>query len=353
MTRPGQSRLLIGITLAAVLLAGSGVSLTSTDSDLIFSHALHVVENEIECASCHESIESSVSAADRNLPSMEACGDCHAIEGDGNCGQCHRDPDEPSGSPETDPTTSFNHKLHLGNSLVCADCHGNLADLNDETATDVLMPGMPTCMACHNGERADNDCRICHGPGVTLADIHPIDWRHQHGGRANLEGSFCAGCHQSESFCIDCHRSDNLTGNIHDLNYRFTHGLDARGKQADCAACHEQSTFCADCHASENRMPLAHSTLAWRTDHGRAARSDIENCASCHETDDHTCGRVGCHSDSDGLRGTDPRYHPPSVSRFDHEGAWHNDDGYFCYSCHTNTRRAGVGFCGYCHGGGE
>jgi hypothetical protein len=21
-----------------------------------------------------------------------------------------------------------------------------------------------------------------------------------------------------------------------------------------------------------------------------------------------------------------------------------------CYSCHTNTEQAGVGFCGYCHG---
>jgi hypothetical protein len=38
------------------------------------------------------------------------------------------------------------------------------------------------------------------------------------------------------------------------------------------------------------------------------------------------------------------------VGRFDSEGPWHEDAGYFCYQCHVSTASPGVGFCGYCHG---
>ncbi len=342
------------------LLIATGVSALTADalrqapvSDLLFSHPQHVSDQEIECIVCHEAILSSTVAEDRNLPSMDVCGNCHDIEDDNNCGQCHRDPEDPSPAVETKLSTQFNHKRHIDLKIDCLTCHYFSNELNNKFRGKPNIPGKSLCMNCHDDLRAARDCYLCHADRISLVDIHPIGWRHQHAEQATLRPDWCHTCHQQETYCIECHRGDNQTGNIHDLNYRFTHGLDAGGKETDCARCHDRKEFCNECHENENRMPLAHSTLNWRIDHGRAARTDIENCASCHDVDDPTCARAGCHRDADGLRGTDPRIHSTSTGRFDSHGPWHSDNGYFCFACHTSTERAGVGFCGYCHGDGD
>lgn len=318
-------------------------------SDIIFSHPLHVTDQGIECTTCHTGIASSIAATDRNLPSMDACGECHDVTDEKNCGQCHRNPDNPSAAVETKLSVLFNHKRHLDNKIECRSCHVS-TEANAATPFNPTIPGKPLCMNCHDGVRASWDCDLCHAGKTSLAEIHPTGWRHQHAEQATLKPDWCRTCHQQEVYCVGCHRGDNQTGSIHDLNYRFTHGLDAQGKEADCSRCHDRRAFCDDCHVRENRMPLSHSHLTWKTEHGPEARADIENCASCHEVDDPTCARAGCHLDSDGIRGTDPRIHPSSLSRFDSHGPWHTDDGYFCFACHTSTGRPGVGFCGYCHG---
>ncbi len=96
-------------------------------------------------------------------------------------------------------------------------------------------------------------------------------------------------------------------------------------------------------------MPLNHSSASWLIDHGGAARSNIEDCASCHDNSDPTCARGGCHSDADGIKGTDARLHIIGGPVASH-GPWHSDEGFYCYQCHVNTHQAGQGFCGYCHG---
>lgn len=338
------------LPVIALFVAAAGMLSAGEDkgpqSSLIFPHPLHVVEQGIECVTCHGGIETSARAEDRNLPSMETCSNCHDTDDDKLCGECHRDPENPTDVETAEPTVSNNHQRHLAAKIVCSVCHGM-------PSVEPTIPSKPTCMRCHNGVRAASDCALCHERKQTLANLHPSGWKHQHAEQAVLDPDWCAACHRQEQFCIDCHRGDNLTGNIHDLNYRLTHGLDAQGKESDCSRCHDRRAFCSECHDSENRMPLAHSTIAWRTEHGAAARRDIENCASCHEADDPTCARSGCHLDSDGLRGTDQRFHAPDLGRFDNHGPWHNDDGYSCFTCHTSTHQPGAGFCGYCHGDGD
>jgi len=351
-----MTRLCLTAASAAILLAlialaaGVAARLDIPPSDIIFSHARHVTEQEIDCAACHDLTASSTRSEDRNLPTMDKCADCHDVEDDQECGRCHRNPDEPQAPPSPERTILFNHKKHLDDGVACSTCHGDVGATETLTA-DRNMPSMAVCMGCHSKAPETSDCRRCHADAVTLTDIHPEGWRHKHAERASVDPDWCNSCHQNEVFCLDCHRGDNLTGNIHDLNYRFTHGLDAQGKEADCSRCHERRLFCNGCHELDNRMPLAHSTIRWQTEHGQAARADAENCASCHDSDDPTCGRVGCHNDSDGMRGTDPRFHPPDVGRFNAHGPWHGDEDYFCFSCHVSTGRPGVGFCGYCHGG--
>jgi len=334
--------LLVGGTLLASRFPQA--EFTMPPSDIIFAHANHV---DLECIDCHADISQSDNAGDRNFPTMDLCADCHDIESDDNCGLCHRNPEEPGATPHPDRPIAFDHKRHLGQDIECAECHGDIAASTESSLA--FMPQMQTCFVCHDGTKADDNCATCHQARLALADIHPTDWRHRHGDEATLNRDWCRQCHERKNTCLDCHRGDNLTGGIHDLNYMYTHGLDAQSKRLDCARCHDQRTFCNDCHERENLLPLLHSSVSWLTDHGRAARRDVENCASCHDTADPTCARAGCHLDADGIRGTDPRFHASSTTMFDSHGPFHNDDGYVCYQCHTNTRTPGQGFCGYCH----
>ncbi|MFH1145087.1 MAG: hypothetical protein V1774_11135, partial [Candidatus Eisenbacteria bacterium] len=209
---------------------------------------------------------------------------------------------------------------------------------------------MRQCFTCHDGVKHDDACALCHAGHPGLADIHPAEWRHQHGSRAAQDRDWCTQCHREENDCLDCHRGDDLEGRTHDLNYLYTHGIDAKSKRSDCSACHDIRSFCDACHESENRMPLMHSSVAWLANHGTAARRDAEDCAACHDSADPTCGRGGCHNDVDGVRGTNPPLHAAGLARFDTYGPWHGDDDYFCFQCHVNSRGTGGGFCNYCHG---
>lgn len=346
MTRRMIAVTLLSLMTAAAALAGRfpHAEFTMPPSDIIFSHANHV---DLSCEDCHTDIRQSTSSDERNFPTMDVCGMCHDVEDFDLCGQCHRNTEEPEAIPHPTRPVKFSHAGHLDRGAECSVCHDGIA--TSEESSIKYMPKMSICLACHDGVEAPNACSLCHGQSPTLADIHPADWRHQHGDLASLERDWCRQCHAFEYSCAQCHRGDNLTGNIHDLNYKYTHGLDARSKRFDCSACHEERSFCNDCHERENLIPLLHSSMTWRSDHGRAARRDVENCAACHDSDDPTCARAGCHRDSDGIRGTNPRYHAASMTLFDSHGPWHNDDGYYCFQCHTDTRTRGVGFCGYCH----
>jgi len=269
-----------------------------TKSDIIFDHEIH---SDLECIDCHGDAIGSNKSDDRLFPEMEFCGDCHDIEDPDDCTVCHRNGDEPEASPDPVRNILFSHKKHYDLEIDCLNCHNFPAR--------VTIPGKPFCMDCHDGHSAKNDCQSCHGDNYSLLDIHPLNWRDQHGSQAILNEEFCISCHRSESFCIDCHQGDNTDGAIHNLNYRYTHALDAGGKEINCYNCHDNRTFCNECHLSENRMPLEHSTLGWINEHGSAARNNVENCASCHDSSDPNCARIGCHSDKDGLRGTDPPIH--------------------------------------------
>ena len=331
------------VMLTAIAWAGSNQArLIVPTGDIIFDHQLHVTEMEVECDACHPDIESSALANDKNLPTMENCEDCHDIDDDENCGMCHKDPDDPLDLFNPPRPINFNHQVHLSGGTNCTYCHGSVA--TTDILTESSMPKMALCMNCHTGRKASSECAVCHGSRLTLTDLHPPDWRHQHGPIASFERDYCLSCHQKESYCVACHQGDNLTRQTHALNYAYTHGLDARSKESRCATCHDTRSFCNDCHTREQQMPLEHSTANWKDKHGLAAVTDIENCVVCHDTPDPTCARSGCH-----VEGTGHRIHSKDIGRFDSEGEWHEDENYFCFQCHTNTGREGSGFCGYCH----
>lgn len=57
------------------------------------------------------------------------------------------------------------HEKHLERGLKCTTCHSNIA--HAEGGEKAERPKMETCMQCHNGKRAPENCGVCH---VTIVD---------------------------------------------------------------------------------------------------------------------------------------------------------------------------------------
>jgi hypothetical protein len=331
------------------------------ESDLIFSHRAHFGERDIDCQTCHQAAL-SMTANDVNMPGHNECSDCHSVENaPDDCRLCHAHPDNPRGIDIPERELIFSHKSHLGEnpkSDDCLACHTGIERLESH-ADAAGYPSMAYCFKCHDAMSASAECEACHTQATAMANlVHPPDWNHSHQFAATVEQrQTCAPCHQAETFCSDCHAGDNLVETVHDLNFRFNHGIDAKGKESNCQSCHEFETFCSECHSQEDAIPFTHFYPAWnpRTNpgtHADFARKDMESCASCHDEQSFTCGQAGCHGDTDGIRGTDPDIHPSDFMDSE-QGPWHDDPGFQCFQCHSNTHRAGSGFCGYCHGENE
>ena len=73
------------------------------------------------------------------------------------------------------PNAAFNHRAHSTGEFKCENCH--LAKTS-QSSTDVLVPPIATCRACHGGEHAQaqvqSSCVMCHGFHATTADATPM-----------------------------------------------------------------------------------------------------------------------------------------------------------------------------------
>ena len=273
---------------AFYFIAGAG----EEKSELKFSHKLHVVENEVECASCHAEAESSKSGADNLMPDMEVCGSCHDVESEESCAICHSDLENPRAVPRVQDNKTFSHEQHLAAKLECKSCHKTVKE--KEVVEPYILPALSECQQCHKLKRVKP---TTHGP----------DYLHSHGDNmksintAMKADQKCSVCHYTATFCQNCHEGDNIDRTTHPLNYQLTHSLDARGKQNECAVCHMERSFCIECHRQSFVIPHNH-TAGWTNlipgDGGRhriEAQNDLENCLSCHENNaQEVCQR--CHT---------------------------------------------------------
>jgi len=382
------------IATSLFLVGGAGIIFSNQTEkqakDVIkFSHKFHVVELEISCVDCHVQAEASENSADNLLSSKDACAECHETETEENCKVCHFDDEETwQALPVKKIIIEFNHKFHISTAeLVCVDCHANLDKV--DFADKGSMPAKKDCAVCHNNEKASLECSTCHIETNNLRPAdHGADFLMAHKNLARIEQDDCIQCH-TESDCSECHDPASPIGfdgggdmigahipsmrlgvkglilqGVHDLNFRLTHGLEAVGRTKDCIVCHDSQSFCQDCHETQGvdvaGKPLWHGGSNWGAiiggvgsgggQHAEMARRDIESCVSCHDTEgaDPTC--MLCHNDFDGVAGTDPSTHKSSfVDDFGSDSFFHHDDSAVCYACHTNTKKQGVGFCGYCH----
>lgn len=356
-----------------------------------FSHKFHQEEAEAACTDCHVKAEDSTMLSENLLPGKEECEACHDVEDEETCTTCHFEDEETMMAlPVLESDLVFNHKSHVGEQgLDCESCHKNLAQV--DFADEHSNPKMEDCSSCHNNEQASLECAVCHKSTLNLRPIdHSADFLVSHKNIARFDQEDCAVCHTRHD-CADCHdgaavfsttigaKTDiqsplfpsTFTGTsgltlskVHTLNFRATHGLEAAGRSQECVVCHDTQDFCQTCHEAEGvdvaGKPIWHGGGDWGAlagvvgtgggRHADLAKRDMEMCAACHSTagDDPTC--LLCHTDFDGVQGTNPKTHESGfANRFSEDDSFHDDSAAMCYSCHTNTEQAGLGFCGYCH----
>ncbi|MHC4600134.1 MAG: cytochrome c3 family protein, partial [Planctomycetota bacterium] len=160
------------LAVFAVLIAGIGLRCAIQDRSgavvlhfpkiasipeltLVFSHKIHVGEEEIDCADCHG--EGAELALPRERDGEFTCIDCHEDEigerdkpGD-DCTMCHKRPDFKVRWPQSPrfPGLIFPHEKH--EEEPCETCHPGY------DALDGVLPSAPgrmkDCVDCHKKEK--------------------------------------------------------------------------------------------------------------------------------------------------------------------------------------------------------
>ncbi len=311
-----------------------------------FNHKKHVGELQQTCKVCHAAAYRSAKSTDTLLPSpAKTCDNCHDVdhrnlanvvagtEPNGQCGYCHLGDEAGKGGRVAKvvvpaPNLKMNHEAHLRRNIGCAQCHGQIEEL--ELATREQLPRMAGCFSCHaRSAAATGDakgaCVTCHVteasgrlettfstgqlvPPVWLhGAAHTPDWLDRHKGIAGANSELCASCHATE-FCTDCHDGKVRPRDVHPDDWISQHAQAARQDNPRCVSCHQLTTFCGDCHRrvgvardapSANRLagrrfhPAADVwTVAPRSPqhHSWEAERNLNACVSCHtERDCATC----------------------------------------------------------------
>jgi len=310
------------LTAALALLACGGCMLLETwrpgERGLVFSHELHVVEEGLECVSCHESAEVE---EDPGMPALDSCAVCHddldaelaperrvaaLFEGD-SFRAVH--------ASRLDAEVVFAHREHVGTVEDCGACHRGI-ETNRGVDARVAVD-MEACQRCHDRRAAPNECATCHSVvGTAWAPpSHARDWTRLHGSACRRSdpppADDCSLCH-SDSSCEECHRLEPPRS--HDANFRLRgHAILAKVDRAACATCHESQT-CDACHA--DTLPFSHRGPSFggiRNTHCLSCHFPLqgEGCVTCHKgTPSHAFG-------------------PPKPD-------WH-DAGMDCRACHGTS----------------
>ncbi len=300
----------------------------------------------LKCGSCHKAALTSESVIDSLIPKGDVCDNCHMSDhsnldkvaaGDdemGKCAFCHVAYKPTDGNlvarfelPRANMV--FNHRKHLDRNIQCAQCHGDVGQL--ELATRDQLPRMRGCFGCHQMSDSDargtakSDCLVCHVateatqagsiggnsrmraafpsgqmlPPRWLHDAeHGPDWIFRHRQVAGNDSQFCANCHR-EDYCTDCHDGKVRPRGVHPNDYLSMHPIEARMQTTKCGSCHQEQSFCLQCH---QRLGISMSGPTDVRESGRfhppknvwsdpprqpghhsfEAEKNLNQCVSCH-----------------------------------------------------------------------
>lgn len=393
MRRPSR----IAALAALGLLVGAGLAFAATGRErslavyppqvipLEFDHWLHI-EAGADCTACHYGATKSTVSKDSLLPAHPECEECHDIKAaekgkkvdpPSACETCHVGFDatvrkEPAKVVFPQANLIFDHKVHVKTwKIDCKACHGRFEGVG--LATRQQLPKMVTCLTCHDGKYASEECSVCHltkpsgrlqltfpsgilrpTQGNPFGHDHGPRFEFNHGTQASADRQTCMECH-SQAECNQCHDALQKPLSVHPNDFITLHPIQARQDTQSCEGCHRYQSFCVACH---ERVGVGMSTArslrpanvrvhppyqVWveimgPQHHGIAASRDLRSCTACHREND--C--LSCHSDADRFgtrRVVNP--HPAGFASMCKSLLSKNDRP--CLVCHTEDKLAALG----------
>lgn len=161
--------IVIPVILIAILfvLLGLGRKPEPTIQPLLFNHKIHIVNEDMDCTSCHSQVSKHARAT---LPGVKTCKKCHSrvITDTELESELLAYLSEEAEIPweriyEVPDHVYFSHRRHvtLGN-VQCESCHGNMQGLEEPPRYPLVAITMDNCMRCHEEHQITNDCLACH-----------------------------------------------------------------------------------------------------------------------------------------------------------------------------------------------
>lgn len=253
----------------------------------------------------------------------------------------------------------FPHQMHVEDmEMSCEDCHAEVAE--SEQVPPRLLPEKDTCIGCHDGDSATEDCEACHADPdepLPFSDSQPLaatGFSHTYHLSKAMD---CSSCHDyileddgstdpyawSAGDCQSCH-SESVPAS-HNIEWAWLHGMEVTHQtQASCITCHVQST-CDACHQVQEVTPRVHPT-GFILGHGLEAYNGLNDCASCHNSilecqschqqnmvmplDHNLSNWAGELLNDGGLHGDEAMNNPDICM------ACHQPNSSTCTRCHTN-----------------
>jgi hypothetical protein len=125
--------------------------------------------------------------------------------------------------------------------MECVTCHKSL--VHSPNRRGFNRPEMETCVTCHDGTTATDQCVKCHTRKQTPASHSRKDWVEIHGQMTDKQD--CSTCHDwTPDYCAACHKKRPAS---HTGNWKTDHAAAAKTRGKGCLVCHTQE-FCKKCH---------------------------------------------------------------------------------------------------------
>jgi hypothetical protein len=154
------------IARTLLLIMAAATAADSQEQPIPFSHKTHTTTAKMACADCHTPPEKF--GAEMGFPPVSKCMACHILIAKEK--PAIRKLAEFAAAKHAVPWVRvyrlkdfvfFDHRFHLQNEAVCADCHGAVAS-QDVVADEQHSTTMAFCQACHTRMRASRGCTTCH-----------------------------------------------------------------------------------------------------------------------------------------------------------------------------------------------
>lgn len=164
-------------------------------------------------------------------PSNDACASCHI--------------DLRTVSPSGD--LNIPHRAHVDVlKIPCIKCHAFLVHEKNPEGTN--SPRMETCLVCHDGTKAKNQCTACHNNKGAPESHRKGDWLIVHPTKQGVID--CKKCHNwTEDWCAKCHARRPRS---HGADWRAAHPVKVK-QHRNCEACHK-GDFCVRCHGERPKL---------------------------------------------------------------------------------------------------